>query len=317
MGYKMNVIFMGTPDFAVPSLRSLIANDYNVQAVLTQPDRPKGRKRVLTAPPVKMVAIDHDIPVFAPHRIKDSSELQQLLNLTPDFIITAAYGQMLPIKLLQLPKYTSLNVHASLLPKYRGGAPIHQAILDGEKQTGVSIMEMVEKLDAGDVFSQIEVPIEDEDDVGTMHDKLSHAGAKLLLQTIPLIATETAQRQKQDERFVSFASNISRQDEQIQWDRSARAIFNHVRGLRPFPGAFTRLDDQVIKIWRLAETGFQSSDEKAGTVVKLDDAGIWVAAGDGKCVAIQELQLAGKKRMDASSFIRGAGCNWKEGYILQ
>mgnify|MGYP001156486666 FL=1 len=181
----LKIVFMGTPDFAVPVLKQLISDGYEVVAVVTQPDRPVGRKKILTPPPVKVAAEQHGIPVLQPEKLRDSEELEQIIKLEPDLIVTAAYGQILPKKLLDAPKYGCINVHASLLPELRGGAPIHYAILQGKEKTGVTIMYMVEKLDAGDILTQVEVPISETDTVGTLHDKLSEAGAKLLSETLP------------------------------------------------------------------------------------------------------------------------------------
>ena len=236
------VIFMGTPDFSTKVLEMLI-EEHDVIAVVTQPDRPVGRKRVLTPPPVKRVAEEHNLPVFQPEKLAQSDELAQLLQLEPDLIVTAAFGQLLPDQLLQLPKLGAINVHASLLPKYRGGAPIHQAIIDGEAQTGITIMYMVKKLDAGNIISQKAINIEDNDDVGTMHDKLSVLGANLLKETLPSIVNGTNDSISQDDTQATFASNISREDERIDWTMNAKDIHNHIRGLSPLPVGYTTMDD--------------------------------------------------------------------------
>lgn len=221
---KNKIVFMGTPDFSTSILEMLIES-YEVVAVVTQPDRPVGRKRTLTPPPVKKVAMAHDLPVYQPEKLSDSETLNTLLNMEYDLIVTAAFGQLLPKALLDHPKYGAVNVHASLLPKYRGGAPIHQAIIDGESETGVTIMYMVERLDAGDMIAQQALPIEDQDNVGTMHDKLSALGTKLLSDTLPSILNGTNPRTAQDDTKASFASNIQREDEWIDWSQDARTIF--------------------------------------------------------------------------------------------
>ncbi len=242
------IIFMGTPDFSTSILEMLIET-HDVIAVVTQPDRPVGRKRILTPPPVKKVAAAHDLLVLQPEKLAHSEELETLLNMECDLIVTAAFGQLLPKELLTHPKYGAVNVHASLLPKYRGGAPIHQAIIDGEKETGVTIMYMVQQLDAGNIISQRAIPIEDEDNVGTMHDKLSALGTTLLQKTLPSILNGTNSSVPQEASKVSFASNIQREDEWIDWQQEARQIFNHIRGLSPWPVASTSLEGKTMKLY--------------------------------------------------------------------
>ena len=237
---------MGTPDFSTTVLEMLIA-EHNVIAVVTQPDRPVGRKKKMTPPPVKEIAVKHGLPVYQPEKLTQSEELEQLIALESDLIVTAAFGQLLPEKLLEAPKLGAINVHASLLPKYRGGAPIHQAIIDGETKTGITIMYMAKKLDAGDIIAQRAIDIEQQDDVGTMHDKLSFLGADLLKETLPAIINGTNNRQPQDDSEATFASNISRDDEKIDWQQPAEAIYNHIRGLSPWPVAYTIMDDANMK----------------------------------------------------------------------
>lgn len=306
----MRILFMGTPDFAVPILRSLVEQNYDVVGVVTQPDRPKGRKQILTPSPVKVEALKHHIPIFQPERIKDEEALTQLTKLQPDLLITAAYGQILPQVLLDLPTYGAINVHASLLPQYRGGAPIHQAIIDGQSKSGVTIMYMVKKMDAGDILAQVEVPILETDHVGSMHDKLSAAGAQLLLETIsPLIQGEITPIQ-QDETKVTYAYNIQREQERIDWNHSNVAVYNQIRGLHPWPVAYTLFDQQVFKIW-WGEKVNETSQQKPGTILSLDE-GILVQTGEG-AIRITDLQPAGKKRMCATDYLNGAGAYLKVG----
>jgi methionyl-tRNA formyltransferase len=312
----MKIVFMGTPDFAVPSLEQLVEDGHDVLAVVTQPDRPKGRKRNLSPPPVKEAALRHGLKVIQPQTLKGSDELYKIGQLNADLIVTAAYGQILPGSLLVTPPYGCINVHASLLPKYRGGAPIHKAIMEGEAETGVTIMYMVRKLDAGDIISQVSVPIENDDDVGTMHDKLSVAGARLLSATIPDLTAGRLEPVQQDEDQVTYAPNITREDECIDWSKSARDIYNHVRGLRPFPGAFTTADGDIYKIWTVQETGDTDLTYPPGTVYRLTEEGICVAAGDRSGVCITDLQPSGKKKMSAGSFLRGARNSWHAGSLL-
>lgn len=308
----MKIVFMGTPPFAVTSLEMLIREGYHVIGVVTQPDRPKGRKKTLTPPPVKEVALQHGIPVLQPERLKGSEEMNTLLQWEPDLIVTAAFGQMLPKEVLELPPLGCINVHASLLPKYRGGAPIHHALINGEEETGVTIMYMVEKLDAGDMISQARLKIEEDDHVGTLFEKLSILGAELLQRTLPLIEREEVTPIPQRESEVTYAPNIRREDERIEWTKSGKAIYNQIRGLCPFPGAFTIYQGDVIKVWS-SKWLEESIHGDPGTVFSINHEGIGVIAGDGTGILLQEIQPAGKKRMRVADFLRGAGSNWTPG----
>lgn len=251
----MKIVFMGTPDFAVPCLRKLVDQGYSITAVVTQPDRPVGRKQRLTPPPVKVAAEELGIPVLQPEKLRKPESLQEVIDLGPDLIITAAYGQILPESLLRIPKYGCINVHASLLPKYRGGAPIHRAIIEGEKETGVTIMYMVKALDAGDMISKVAVPITFEDTVGSLHDKLSEAGSDLLLATLPDLIEGKLQPEPQNHEEATYAPNLSREDERIDWSRSTLSVYNQIRGLNPFPVAFTTYHGEVMKVWAASPPG--------------------------------------------------------------
>lgn len=297
------IVFMGTPAFSAPILRMLVEEGYDVISVVTQPDRPVGRKKVLTPTPVKEEALRLGLPVYQPEKLKNPEELQQVLDLAPDLIVTAAFGQILPTELLEAPKYGAINVHASLLPAYRGGAPIHQAIIDGQTETGVTIMYMVDRLDAGDIISQITVPIEKEDHTGSMFEKLSTAGTRLLKETLPSIIEGTNDRIPQDEEQVTFARNISREQERIDWTKSALAIHNQVRGLHPWPVAYTTFKGENMKIWWTEEADADGTG-RAGEIVSLAEDAIIVQTGQGT-IAIKELQPAGKKRMAASDYLKG------------
>ena len=234
------VIFMGTPEFSTGVLKRLIEDKtVEVIAVVTQPDRAVGRKKIITPTPVKVVALEHDIPVYQPEKLSGSQELEELMQLDADLIVTAAYGQFLPTKFLNFPRFGAVNVHASLLPKYRGGAPIHYAIMNGDKETGVTIMRMVAKMDAGAIISQRAIPITGEDDVASMFEKLSVVGADLLIETLPALFAGTITEVEQDEALVSFSPNISREQEQIDWNKTATEVDCFVRGLRPWPTSFT------------------------------------------------------------------------------
>lgn len=299
------IVFMGTPDFSVPILQQLIQDGYEVIGVVTQPDRPVGRKRILTPPPVKVEALKHDIPVYQPEKIRQAEELDKILSLNPDLIVTAAFGQILPKQLLEAPRYRCINVHASLLPELRGGAPIHYAIMQGKQKTGVTIMYMVEKLDAGDILTRIEVPIAEEDNVGTLHIKLSTAGAKLLSETLPLLLDGRLTPKPQNNEEATFAANIKREQEKIIWSRTGEEIYNHIRGLNPWPVAFTTLNGQVIKIWRAEKLTGQKS-VTPGTILTLEPDGFSVSTGNETAIKIIELQPSGKTKMMSEQFLRGS-----------
>lgn len=307
-----NIVFMGTPAFSAPILRMLVEEGYNVLAVVTQPDRPVGRKKVLTAPPVKEEAVKLGLPVIQPTKLKGSEELQEIIALNPDLIVTAAFGQLLPKEILEVPELGCINVHASLLPAYRGGAPIHQAIIDGQDKTGVTIMYMEEKLDAGDIISQSEISINHLDDTGILFEKLSEVGSDLLKETLPSIISKTNNRVKQDESQVTYAKNISREQERIDWNKSALDIHNQIRGLHPWPVAYTTLDEQTVKIWK-ADTIQVMSKEKPGTVVKIETDYIVVQTGFEEAIRINEIQPAGKKKMSAVDYLRGVGSKLRIG----
>ncbi|WP_409294427.1 methionyl-tRNA formyltransferase [Peribacillus sp. SCS-26] len=309
------IVFMGTPDFSVPVLRRIIEDGYEVAAVVTQPDRPVGRKRVLTPTPVKVEAQKHGIKVFQPEKIRNEEELDEVLSVKPDLIVTAAYGQILPKRLLDAPGFGCINVHASLLPELRGGAPIHYAILQGKEKTGITIMYMAEKLDAGDILAQTEIAIEEEDNVGTLFEKLSAAGADLLSDTLPKLLKGEITPVPQDESKATFAFNIKREQEKVDWTKTGEEIFNHIRGLNPWPAAYTVFGTEVWKLWNSQKI---KNDIKAGAgeIISLDEDGIVVGTGNGTGIKITELQPAGKKRMNALDFLRGSGASLKPGMKL-
>ena len=296
------IVFMGTPDFSTGVLEMLI-QEYDVIAVVTQPDRPVGRKKILTPPPVKKVALEHNIPVYQPEKLNNSSELEEIINLKPDLIVTAAFGQLLPKSLLDAPKHKAINVHASLLPKYRGGAPIHYAVMNGEKKTGITIMYMAEKLDAGNIISQDEVEILENDIVGEVHDKLATLGTDLLKRTLPTIFNGTNDSIVQDDSLATFASNISREDERIDWTEDAQTIHNHIRGLSPWPVAYTTMDGKNLKLWRSEIV--ENVKGKPGEIIETTKDAIIVATGSEDGVALTEIQLAGKKRVKTRDYISG------------
>jgi methionyl-tRNA formyltransferase len=300
------VVFMGTPAFSVPILEALVQNGYEVQAVVTQPDRPVGRKHLLTPTPVKEAALRHNLLVLQPEKISGSVEMEKIIALKPDIIVTAAFGQFLPEKLLQAPVHGAINVHASDLPKYRGGAPVHYAIINGEKEAGVSIMEMIKKMDAGGVFVKRTIPIEKTDDVGTMFDKLSALGRDLLLEALPKILSGELTAVAQNEADVTFSPNITREQEAIDWHKTAEMVDNQVRGMRPWPVAFTTYEDVRWKIWE-TEVLTETTDQAPGTIVLRAKKALHIACGQGTVLAIKELQPAGKGKLAIVDFLNGVG----------
>ncbi|WP_062105122.1 methionyl-tRNA formyltransferase [Bacillus niameyensis] len=300
------VVFMGTPDFSVPVLRRLINDGFEIVAVVTQPDRPVGRKKQLTPPPVKVEAERHGIKIMQPEKIRDPEQAQEIINLNPDLIVTAAYGQILPEAVLETPKYGCINVHASLLPELRGGAPIHYAIMQGKVKTGITIMYMVKKLDAGDIISQVEIPIDDQDDVGSLHDKLSIAGAQLLSDTLPKLLEGSIEGKPQDDEQATFAYNITREQEEIHWNQAGEIIFNQIRGLSPWPVAYTKWNGTILKIWK-AEKCLVEGAEEPGAVIRIEKESFTIATENQMGIKVLEIQPAGKKKMSAEQFLRGAG----------
>ncbi len=300
-----SVVFMGTPEFAVPILQSLIDNpEYDVQAVLTQPDHRIGRKRTLHQSPVKELAEQYNIEVLQPAKLSKSPEMEKIISLQPDLMITAAYGQFLPTKLLAAAKIAAINVHGSLLPKYRGGAPIQYSIINGDKETGVSIMYMVKKMDAGDIISQRSIPIEDTDDSGTMFKKLSLLGRDLLLETLPKLISGDVNPVAQDPDNVVFSPNITSEQEQIDFRLPAHLIDAKVRGLRPAPLGNMVIDGLRTKIYDVTPLE-EKTDLEPGKVVRVTKHQLVIAAGDGTTYQINKLKPAGKKAMDITSYLNG------------
>lgn len=295
------VVFMGTPDFAVPVLKKLIEVT-NVVLIVTQPDKKIGRHQILEPTPIKKVALENNIPVFQPTKIRVN--YQTVLDTHPDIIITCAYGQIIPNELLDSPEYGAINVHASLLPKLRGGAPLHKSIIYGYKETGITIMYMTDKMDAGDIIEQVSTPITDEDNVGTIHDKLSLMGANLLIEVLPSIFNKTNKRMAQDENEVTYAYNVTREEEQIDWNKPARTVFNQIRGLYPYPVAFTTLNDEIIKI--SSSVISNSTNGNPGEIINITKEGIEVKCSDTS-ITITKLKPSGKKEMQAKDFINGYG----------
>lgn len=300
----MRIVFMGTPEFAVPSLRALVESGYEVGAVLTQPGRPKNRGMKLQEPPVKILATELRIPVHQPENLKDGTAYSLLKEQAPDLIVVVAYGKILPKEILDYPKLGCINVHSSLLPKYRGAAPIHWAILNGEEKTGVTIMHMAAELDAGDIIRQSETPIEPEETADELQSRLAEMGAALLVSTVKEIADGKAKRIPQNPDLVSFAPMLNRALSPISWSRTAMEIHNQVRGLQPWPGTTTELGGHHVKIWRTRVLPEEAS-YPPGTVLRADKQGIAIVCGDGGVLLIEELQAQGKKRVSAADYLRG------------
>lgn len=301
------IVFMGTPTFAVPVLKSLIEN-YNVVLVVSQPDREKDRKGNILMTPTKEVAIENNIPVYQPLKIKE--EYQTVLDYKPDIIITCAYGQIIPDIILNYPKYGCINIHGSLLPKLRGGAPIHHAIINGDKETGITIMYMVSKMDAGDIISWRSIKIEENDNLDYIYNKMSVLGSELLIDTLPSIFNKTNSRIKQDESLVTFGFNIRKEEEKIDFNKSSIDIHNRIRGLSSTPGAYAMLDNKRVKIYESFITD-KVSNKDPGTIIDINKNGMFVATKDN-VIKITDLKIEGKKRCKIQDFINGIK---KEDYI--
>lgn len=298
----MRVVFMGTPDFSVPALEN-IAKRYEVVAVVTQQDRPKGRGHKMQYTPVKEKAIELEIPVYQPKRVKDPEFVDILKTLRPDVIVVIAFGQILSKEILELPKHGCINVHASLLPKYRGAAPIQWAVINGDKKSGVTTMYMAEGLDTGDIIDTSEIVLDEKETGGSLFDKLADLGGKLILNTLDKLETGTATRTRQDDARSTYAGKITKELGKIDFTKPAVEIERLVRGLNPWPSAFTYMDDKMLKIWN-ADVLEETVEEEPGTITEVNKKFIKVATGEGYLL-LKEIQLEGKKRMDVTSFLNG------------
>ncbi|HEL0612962.1 TPA: methionyl-tRNA formyltransferase [Streptococcus equi subsp. zooepidemicus] len=306
------LIFMGTPQFSATVLQGLLENPaYDILAVVTQPDRAVGRKKEITMTPVKELALAHQLPVFQPEKLSGSQELADIMALGADGIVTAAFGQFLPTVLLDSVTF-AVNVHASLLPKYRGGAPIHYAIINGDKEAGVTIMEMVKEMDAGDMVSSASLPILDTDNVGTMFDKLAILGRDLLLKTLPDYLSGNLKPVPQDHSQATFSPNLSAEEERLDWSKPAREVFNHIRGMNPWPVAHTLLDGQRFKIY---EAELAEGSGEAGQIIAKTKKVLVVAAGKG-ALSLKLVQPAGKPKMPIVDFLNGVGRGLEVGDVL-
>lgn len=299
----MHIVFMGTPDFAVPSLQALIDAGHEITAVFTQTDKPKGRKQILTPPPVKELALRHAIPVFQPKTLKSEEAQESLRGLSPEAIVVAAYGKILPKAVLDLPKYGCINVHASLLPKYRGAAPIQWSILNGEAETGVTTMFMAEGIDTGDILFSERTPIDPDETADMLTERLSHLGAKLIVRTLERLEEGTAVRIPQDEANSSYVKMLDRELSGIDWNRTAREIHNQVRGLNPWPVAETRLKGKRLKIYRTRVIPAPAG--MAGQISRREDGIFVVGCGGETSLELLEVQPENGKRMSGTDFLRG------------
>ena len=301
----MKVIFMGTPDFSVGTLEALIEAGHEVALVVTQPDKPKGRGGKMQYTPVKEVAVAHNIPVYQPKRIREPECIEELRKYNADIMVVIAFGQILPKEILEMTPYGCVNVHASLLPSYRGAAPIQWAVINGEKESGVTTMQMNEGLDTGDMLLKVEIPLDEKETGGSLHDKLAEAGARLCVETLDALKAGTVTPEKQGDSPTAYAKMLDKHMGKIDWKMSAKEIERLIRGLNPWPSAYTRWNenDKGMKIWE-AEVAEGQTDKAAGTVVEVAKDGFFVQTGDG-LLKITALQIPGKKRMDAAAFLRG------------
>lgn len=309
---EMRTLFMGTPDFALQTLQGLIDAGCNLIGVYTQPDRPKGRGKQLAAPPIKELALHHDIPVYQPIKLRQPEAVAELEALAPDLIVVVAYGQILPKSVLDIPRYGCINVHASLLPRYRGAAPINKAIIDGETETGITTMYMDVGLDTGDMLIKKSLTIGPQETAGELHDRLAVLGRETMEETLQKLCAGTLQREVQDDDQSTYASMMKKEDGRIDWSRSAVEVHNQIRGLDPWPGTYTSLNGELLK---LARTSPEAADGgKPGSIMSADNNGVSIACGTGTLL-VKELQLAGRKRLAAGDFLRG--CPLEPGLLLE
>ena len=308
----MKVIYMGTPDFSVGALEAIIKAGHEVVLVVTQPDKPKGRGKAMQASPVKECALSHGIQVFQPTKIRESENVEYLRKFGADIFVVAAFGQILPKSILDMPKYGCVNIHASLLPKYRGAAPIQWAVINGDEVTGVTTMLMNEGIDTGDMIAKKQVRLAEDETGGSLFDRLADTGAELIVETMKMLEEGTAEFTPQNSEEATHTSMISKELGSIEWSKPAAEIERLIRGLNPWPSAYTRLKGKTFKIWK-AQVVEVSSSDKPGTIIKIGKDELLVQTGEG-ALSLIEVQLEGKKRMDVASFLRG--CQIEEGIVL-
>lgn len=300
----MRIVFMGTPDFAAASLKKLIDEKFDVVGVFTQPDKPKGRGMEMSFSPVKKLALENSLPVFQPLKMRDGTALEAVKSLAPDILVVVAYGRILPDDILAVPKYGAINVHGSLLPKYRGAAPIQWAVLNGDKVTGVSTMYLAHDMDTGDIIYTSETEIGEFETSGELFDRLKDMGAELLVKTLRDIESGTAPRTPQNHNEASYVTMLDKSLSPIDWTKDARGVIKWIYGMQPWPAATAELDGTVYKIFAAAYTD-KHTEKTPGAVVSTGKSGIEIACGNGETVMITELQAPGKKRMNAADFLRG------------
>lgn len=310
MMQPLRIVFMGTPQFACPTLQMLIERGENVIAVVTQPDRPKGRGQQLQAPPVKELALRHGIPVMQPVKVRTAEAVEEIRNLNPELIIVVAFGQILPKALLDIPRFGCINSHASLLPRYRGAAPLNWCIINGEVETGITTMMMDVGLDTGDMLLKRTTVITAEDDASSLHDRLAALGAETMAETLDLLREGKLSPEKQDDSLSCYAPLLKKELGEINWHATTASIMNLVRGVTPWPGAYTRVDGKVLKIHKVS---YGSGSGTPGEILQAGKEGIETATADGSII-IEELQLEGKKRLKAAEFL--AGCRLEPGSFL-
>lgn len=297
------VLFMGTSPFAVPSLKILLAKGENIVGVFTQPDKPQGRGLKIKVSPIKGVALENHLPLFQPVKINRDESVEIIKSLSPDLIVVAAFGQIISQRILDIPRFGSINVHASLLPKYRGAAPINWVIIQGEKKTGITTMLMDKGLDTGNILLQRKLEIFPEENAGELHDRLAFLGAEVLRETVARLKQGGVTPCKQEESEASYAPPLEKEDGVIDWEKPAEKIYNHIRGMNPWPGAFTYLEGKILKVFQ-AKHVIQDFPHKPGKVVKTSDEGILVETGEGH-ILLTEIQLENHKRMSSALFLRG------------
>lgn len=301
----MKIIFMGTDEFGIPALMTLVhAGGHEILTVVTQPDRPKKRNPHPTAPPMKEAAIKLGIPVFQPEKIRSQESIEYIKSLSPDLIITASYGQILPKPILESARIAAINIHASLLPKYRGAAPIHRAIMNGENKTGITLMHMDVGLDTGDIIDMVDIDILDSDTTGNLYEKLSRLGAEVLMSNVEKLRMGLAKRIPQNHEQCSYASMLTKEEERVDWNVSNKCIVNQIRAFNPSPGMFTQFKGQNLKIWKATTLKSECEGTIPGCILSASKKGLEVATKEGS-ILIKELQIAGKKRVDSTSFING------------
>jgi methionyl-tRNA formyltransferase len=309
---EIRTLFMGTPDFALQALQGLIDAGCNLIGVYTQPDRPKGRGKQLAAPPIKDLALQHDIPVYQPLKLRQPETVAELEALAPDLIVVVAYGQILPKSVLDIPRHGCINVHASLLPRYRGAAPINKAIIDGETETGITTMYMDVGLDTGDMLIKKSLTIGPQETAGELHDRLAVLGRETMEETLQQLCAGTLQREVQDDDLSTYAAMMKKEDCRIDWCRSAVEVHNQIRGLDPWPGAYTSLNGELLKLARTSPE--VTTGGKPGSIISVGNNSVSIACGTGTLL-VKELQLAGRKRLAAADFLRG--CPLEPGTLLE